>query len=85
MFAIFIFFVYFAIWRPQNKRAKEQQMMLASLAKGDEVVTAGGIVGRIDKIMDKHILLSVANNVGIVMQKSAVVSILPKGTLKSFE
>ncbi|SRR5579883_51336 len=85
MFVIFFVFIYFAVWRPQNKRAKEQQMMLNSLEKGDEVVTAGGIVGRISKMMDKYILLSVANNVEIVIQKSSVAGVLPKGTLKSLE
>ncbi|VVC73802.1 hypothetical protein AQULUS_15510 [Aquicella lusitana] len=85
MFVIFFLFIYFAIWRPQTKRAKEQQNLLNSLAKGDEVMTAGGILGRIIKLSDKYITLSVANNVEILMQKSAVVSVLPKGTLKSIE
>lgn len=86
MFAIFFVFAYFAIWRPQSKRAKEQQTLLSSLAKGDEVVTAGGVLGKISKITDQYITLSVgANNVEIVMQKSSVATILPKGTLKSIE
>lgn len=85
MFAIFFLFIYFAIWRPQNKRAKEQRNLLDSLAKGDEVITAGGLVGRLTKITDKYISLSVANNTDIIMQKTAVVSVLPKGTLKTIE
>ena len=85
MFAIFFLFIYFAIWRPQNKRSKEQRNLLDSLAKGDEVITAGGIVGRLTKITDKYISLAVANTTDIVMQKSAVISVLPKGTLKSIE
>ena len=85
MFAIFFVFIYFAIWRPQNKRAKEQRNLLSSLTKGDEVMTAGGILGRIIKITDQYVVISVANNVDITMQKSAVVSLLPKGTLKSIE
>lgn len=85
MFVIFFLFIYFAIWRPQNKRAKEQQNLLSSLAKGDEVMTAGGLLGRISKIGEQYIALSIANNVDIVMQKSSVVNILPKGTIKSIE
>ena len=86
MFAIFFIFAYFAIWRPQSKRAKEQQALLSSLAKGDEVVTVGGLLGRISKMTDQYITLSVGvNNVEIVMQKSSVATVLPKGTLKSIE
>lgn len=85
MFVIFFVFVYFTVWRPQSKRAKEQQNLLNSLAKGDEVMTAGGMLGRISKINDQYITLTIANNVDIVMQKSSVVSVIPKGTLKSIE
>jgi len=85
MFIIFIIFVYFLILRPQNKRAREQQNLLNSIAKGDEVLTAGGLLGRIVKITDQYIVFSPASNVEFVMQKSAVVSILPKGTLKTIE
>ena len=85
MFVVFFLFIYFAVWRPQNKRAKEQQNLLTSLSKGDEVVTAGGLLGRIVKINDQYVVLSVANNVDIILQKSTVVSVLPKGTIKSLE
>lgn len=85
MMVIFVLFLYFGVWRPQSRRAKEQQTLMDSLAKGDEVVTAGGILGRITKITDQYITLSVASNVDIVMQKSTIVSVLPKGTLKSIE
>jgi preprotein translocase subunit YajC len=85
MIVVFFLFIYFAVWRPQSKRAKEQQSLMGSLAKGDEVMMAGGILGRISKLTDKYITLAVANNVEIVMQKSSVVTILPKGTLKSVE
>lgn len=83
MMAILIFFMYFAIWRPQTKRAKEQRTLLNSLSKGDEVVTAGGILGTISKISDNYVVLSLADNVEITIQKSSIVSALPKGTLKS--
>ena len=85
MFVVFFLFLYFAIWRPQNKRAKEQQNLLGSLAKGDEVITAGGILGRITKVTDQYLGVTIANNVEIFMQKSSVVNVLPKGTLKSIE
>jgi len=83
MMGILIFFMYFAIWRPQARRAKEQKDLLNSLAKGDEVVTAGGILGTISKISDNYVVLAMADNIEITMQKSSIVSALPKGTLKS--
>lgn len=85
MFVIFFLFIYFAIWRPQSKRAKEQSSLMNSLAKGDEVMTIGGMVGKISKISDQYITLSIANNVEILMQKTSVATVLPKGTIKSIE
>lgn len=85
MFAGLFVLMYFMILRPQTKRAKQQQGLVNSLAKGDEVVTAGGLLGRITKIKDQYISLALANNVEIVVQKASVVSLLPKGTLKSLE
>jgi preprotein translocase subunit YajC len=85
MFAVFFIFAYFFMWRPQNKRAKEQRNLMESLAKGDEVMTAGGLLGRISKISEQYISLTISNNVDIVMQKSSVVNVLPKGTLKTIE
>ncbi len=85
MFVIFFIFIYFAIWRPQNKRAREQQEMMESLTKGDEVMTAGGVVGRISKVAEQFVTVSVANNVDLLLQKSSVINVLPKGTIKSIE
>lgn len=85
MFVIFFIFIYFAIWRPQNKRAKEQQTLLGSLAKGDEVMTTGGVVGRIAKLNDQFLSLLVTSDVEIIIQKTSVVAVLPKGTIKSIE
>lgn len=85
MLVIFFVFIYFAMWRPQSKRAKEQQAMLNSLTKGDEIMTAGGMLGRIAKMSDQYITLTIGNNVDIVVQKSSVVTVMPKGTLKSLE
>jgi preprotein translocase subunit YajC len=81
MLIVFFLFIYFGVWRPQSKRAKEQQALLAQLAKGDEVMTAGGMLGRITKLNDQYISLAVTNQVEIMIQKSSVVSVLPKGTL----
>lgn len=83
MMAVLIFFMYFAIWRPQSKRAKEQRQLLTSLTKGDEVVTAGGILGTLTKVMDNYVGLMLADNIEIIVQKASVASILPKGTIKS--
>ncbi len=77
--------MYFVVWRPQSKRAKEQRDLLNSIAKGDEVMTTGGIYGRVVKMNEQHVTLTIANNVDVMMQKSSVVSVLPKGTLKSME
>lgn len=85
MLVVFFLLIYFTIWRPQTKRAKEQQNLIGSLAKGDEVMTAGGILGKISKLSDQYISLTVSNNVEILLQKSSIVSVLPKGTIKSLE
>jgi preprotein translocase subunit YajC len=74
---------YFLLIRPQQKRAKETRSMLAALAKGDEVVTAGGVLGRITKLDDAYATIEVAPNVQITVQRSAVSLLLPKGTLKA--
>ena len=77
--------LYFLMIRPQMKRAKEQKAMIEALQKGDEVVTAGGIVGRITKISDQYVTVEVAPNIEIVLQRSAVQVPLPKGTLKTLQ
>lgn len=83
MIAVLFLFMYFAMWRPQSKRAKEQRALLNALTKGDEVVTAGGILGKITKVSDAYVVLELADKVEITMQKSSIVTALPKGTLKS--
>jgi preprotein translocase subunit YajC len=77
--------LYFLMIRPQMKRAKEQKAMVEALQKGDEVVTAGGIVGRINEMGDAYISLEIAPQVEIRVQRSAVQTLLPKGTLKSLK
>lgn len=74
--------VYFLMFRPQMKKAKEHQKLVAELQKGDEVITSGGITGRIAKIGDNYVGVEVAAGVEIQVQKNAVVTVLPKGTLK---
>lgn len=75
--------MYFLMIRPQQKRAKEQKAMIDALAKGDEVVTAGGILGKVSKVSDAYITLEVANATEVVVQKASVTVLLPKGTIKA--
>ena len=77
--AVMLFFMF----RSQSKRQKEIRTMLAGLARGDEVVTNGGVTGRIDELGDSFVTLEIAPNVKIKLQKSAITMVLPKGTLKS--
>ena len=77
--------LYFLMIRPQMKRAKETKAMIEALQKGDEVVTAGGVVGRITKLGDAYISLEIAPNTEITVQKGAVQVLLPKGTIKSIQ
>jgi preprotein translocase subunit YajC len=79
LFGIF----YFLMIRPQMKRQKEHRALLSALAKGDEVVTSGGIVGRIDEVGESFIGVEIAQGVVVKVQKGAVSQVLPKGTLKS--
>lgn len=74
--------LYFIMIRPQMKRQKEHKAMVEALAKGDEVVTAGGLLGKIAKLGDTYLHVEVANGVEIQIQRSAVVQVLPKGTIK---
>ena len=74
--------LYFLMIRPQMKRSKEQKAMVEALAKGDEVVTAGGMLGRVSKMGETYVHIEVANGVELQVQRSSVVQVLPKGTLK---
>jgi len=82
MIAIVVVF-YFLLIRPQQKRAKETKAMLSSLQKGDEVVTAGGVVGKISKLSDAYADVEIAPNVEVTIQRSAISLLLPKGTIKT--
>jgi len=75
--------LYFLMIRPQMKKAKEHKALIAALAKGDEVVTQGGIAGRVAKVGDDFLSVEVADKIEIQVQKAAVSLVLPKGTLKN--
>lgn len=83
MLVIFMVFMYFFVIRPQNKRAKIHKNLMSSLTKGDEILTNGGLVGKIAKLNEDYVHLMIAKDVEIVMQKHCIVSLLPKGTLKA--
>ena len=75
--------LWFLMIRPQMKKAKEHKALLEALAKGDEVVTQGGLVGKITKVGDSYVTIEIATGTEVVVQKPAVGLVLPKGTLKS--
>lgn len=77
--------LYFLMIRPQMKRAKEAKAMVESLQKGDEIITAGGVLGKITKINEAYITVEIAANTEISVQKAAVQTLLPKGTLKTLQ
>ena len=74
--------LYFVMIRPQMKKQKEQRAMMDALAKGDEVVTAGGLLGKISKLGESYLSVELAAGVEVQLQRSAVVQVLPKGTIK---
>ncbi len=80
--AILVFF-YFLFIRPQSKRSKEQKQMLAALTKGTEVVTSGGILGKVAEVDDNFVKLEVADNNFLMVQRHAVANMMPKGTYKT--
>ncbi|MEE4250196.1 MAG: preprotein translocase subunit YajC [Alcanivoracaceae bacterium] len=74
---------YFFLIRPQSKRAKEHRELVSALAKGDEVVTSGGILGKVNKVTEDYVVIEIAANMEIKLQKNAIAATLPKGTIKS--
>tara|TARA_B100002049_G_scaffold191200_1_gene148193 strand:+ start:276 stop:614 length:339 start_codon:yes stop_codon:yes gene_type:complete len=85
MLAVFGLIFYFLLYRPQAKRVKEHKALVSSLSKGDEVMTQGGLVGRITKVSDDKDFIEIALNEtnNIVVQKASITAVLPKGTMKS--
>lgn len=82
-FGGFALIFYFLIWRPQSRRSKEHKELMGALGKGDEIMTNGGILGKLTKVDDNYVVVQISDNVEIKMQKSAVAAVLPKGTIKS--
>jgi preprotein translocase subunit YajC len=87
--AVMIVAMYFVLIRPQQKRAKEQRTMMEALKGGDEVIVAGGLLGRVSKVVDQYVTIEVGNVVGsggaveMTVQKSAIQALLPKGTIRA--
>ncbi len=79
---VFVVVFYFLLIRPQQKRAKEQQNMLSKLATGDEIVTTGGILGRITEVGDPYLTVEIADGVRVRVLKSQISQVVPKGTMK---
>ncbi|MBU0594608.1 MAG: preprotein translocase subunit YajC [Pseudomonadota bacterium] len=82
LIVIFVLF-YFMLIRPQMKRAKEQKNMLEALQKGDEIITTGGQLGKVVKVNENYISVEIAENVVVNVQKAAITTLLPKGTIKN--
>lgn len=82
LIVIFVVF-YFLLIRPQSKRAKEHKAMVAAISKGDEVVTNGGVLGRVADVGESFVTVEVADGVSIKVQRQAIASLMPKGTIKS--
>lgn len=83
MMVVLFGLMYFMMIRPQMKRQKEHRTMVSALAKGDEVVTNGGLAGRVEEVGETFITIEIAPNVKVKLQKGAVSQVLPKGSLKS--
>ena len=79
----FLVIFYFMLIRPQSKRAKEHQNLISSIAKDDEIITSGGIIGKVLRITDQFLVVAIADGIEIKVQKQSVVSSLPKGTMKN--
>lgn len=83
IFGGFMVLMYFLMIRPQTKRAKEHKAMMEALNKGDEVVTSGGLIGKIIDVKEQHVKVKLSDGVEILMEKQAISKTLPKGTIKA--
>ena len=81
----FVLIFWLLIWRPQSKRAKEHKNLLAELSKGAEVVTTGGMLGKVTNVTDGFVTLQVADNMELNFQKGSIAASLPKGTIKAIK
>ncbi len=84
MIGMFVIF-YFLLIRPQQKRAKQHRAMVEALGKGDEIITSGGLLGRITEVGEQYITVELAEGVQVRMQRNAIATVLPKGSLKAAE
>jgi preprotein translocase subunit YajC len=80
---IFLVIFYFLLWRPQSKRAKDQKELVNSIKKGDEVITSGGMLCKVAEVNEKYISVAIAEGIIVKLQKAAVNTVLPKGTIKT--
>jgi preprotein translocase subunit YajC len=85
MLGLFFVIFYFMLIRPQQKRAKEHKTMMDALQKGDEVLTTGGILGRVVKIKEQYVVVAINDNVEISLQRHSIAATLPKGTIASIQ
>lgn len=83
LMAILFGAMYFLMIKPQNKRAREHQVLLSNIMSGDEVITSGGLLGKVHKIVDQFLILTIAEGIEVTIQKQAIIQVLPKGTIKS--
>lgn len=83
MVAGFLFIFYFMLIRPQSKRAKEHQNLISSINKDDEVITSGGLLGKVLRVTDQFIVIAIAEGIEVKVQKQAITASIPKGTMKS--
>lgn len=80
---IFLVIFYFLLWRPQSKRSKEQKEMIGGIQRGDEIVTSGGMLCKVSEVSEKYLSVTIAEGIIIKLQKAAVSTVLPKGTIKA--
>lgn len=85
MFVPLILIMYFMMIRPQQKKMKQHKEMMGGLEKGDEVMTTGGLIGKVSKIKEDYVVLNLAEGMEIKFQKASIAQTLPKGTIKSIE
>lgn len=85
IFPFLFILMYFLLIRPQSKKAKEHKLLIENIKINDEIITQSGIVGKVKKTSDNFVVLSVDNNVDIIIQKDSIASILPKGTMKNIK
>lgn len=81
LFGGMFFLFWLILWRPQSKRAKEHQELVSGISKGDEVMTSGGLLGKVTKVQEDYIAVEVSDGVELKLQKSSVAAALPKGTI----